>query len=63
MPVTRLAKWKTAFQMLALSSLMLNNAAHIGYSLHVFGEGLLWLAAAMTLVTGYSYVRAGLKHF
>ncbi len=63
MPVTRLAKWKTAIQMAALSGLMVDDAIKFGGTVHFMGEGLLWLAAFLTLLTGYSYIRAGLKHF
>ncbi len=62
MPVTRLAKWKTAAQILALSVLLVGDA--LGPSLYLIeiGLGFLWLAAFLTLVTGYDYLRAGLKH-
>lgn len=63
MPVTKLAKWKTGVQMVALSSLMVNDAVKFGSPMQVIGEGFLWLAAFLTLITGYNYLRAGLKHF
>ena len=63
MPVSKLAKWKTTFQLVALGALILGGAVpHLPW---VHGVGLvsLWLAAALTLVTGYDYLRIGLKHF
>jgi cardiolipin synthase len=32
------------------------------WEIQTIGEGLLWLAAALTLLTGYDYLRVGLKH-
>lgn len=63
MPVTHLAKWKTAFQMLAITTLMINQSVDVGIDLQRIGELLLWIAALLTLITGFSYLRAGLRHF
>jgi cardiolipin synthase len=63
MPVTVLAKWKTTLQMLALSFLMVSGMMGFEGILHRVGEIMLWISALLTLVTGVSYVRAGLKHF
>lgn len=69
-PVTRLAKWKTAFQLVSLGSLILLggapdfaipftggwvNPASVGFS-------TLWAAALLTVITGWDYLRVGLKH-
>ena len=54
-PVTRLAKWKTTVQLVALSVETLAPAAPATPSLAMAGDGLLWLAAAMTLWTGAEY--------
>lgn len=67
LPVTRLAKWKTGFQMAALGTLLAGDsgAAAIGLSVlpvSAIGEALLWTAALLTLVTGWDYLRAGLRH-
>lgn len=62
MPVSKLAKIKTAVQMLAIGCLLLGAGAPIGLHAELLGQGLLWLAALLTLVTGYAYVRIGLKH-
>lgn len=55
-PVSRLAKWKTAVQMVAIFCLLL------GSPVDSLGEIMLWLAAILTLVTGYIYLKTGLKH-
>ncbi|MBW0144610.1 CDP-diacylglycerol--glycerol-3-phosphate 3-phosphatidyltransferase [Sphingomicrobium clamense] len=61
-PVSRLAKWKTTFQMLALGALILSGALPSQLWIHDVGIWSLWLAAALTLITGYDYLRVGLKH-
>ncbi len=62
-PVTWLAKWKTAAQMLAISFLLAGPAGDkiLPYTTEV-GIALLWLAALLTLYTGWDYFRAGVKH-
>ncbi len=62
MPVNRLAKWKTAAQMAALPTLLVGSAAPGWLPAQDIGEVLLWIAAALTLATGWDYLRAGLKH-
>jgi cardiolipin synthase len=67
LPVTKLAKWKTGLQMAALGMLLAGDdgAALIGLGwLHVtaLGGAMLFLAAGLTLVTGWDYVMAGLQH-
>jgi phosphatidylglycerophosphate synthase len=60
--VSALAKWKTTFQLVALGALILGGALpHIGW-VHGVGIVSLWAAAGLTLMTGYSYLRTGLKH-
>jgi len=54
--VSLIAKWKTAIQMIAISSLLLHVSV-FGISLHEVGLALLWLAAALTLWSGYEYIR------
>lgn len=70
-PVSRLAKWKTTFQLLALGSLILGQGlpqwnvmigtieANVP---HTVGLVTLWAAAVMTAITGWDYLRVGLKH-
>lgn len=62
-PVSSLAKWKTAVQMVALGALIWTEGGR-QLGLPAFEVGLvgLWIAAALTLVTGYDYLRAGLRH-
>lgn len=62
MPVSRLAKWKTALQMTALPMLMVGSAAPAWLPASVIGEICLWLAGVLTLMTGWDYLRAGLSH-
>ncbi len=64
-PVTRLAKWKTACQMLALPILMVAEPTFSGaYSdtLYVLGHLALWGAAILTVMTGYDYWKSGRKY-
>jgi cardiolipin synthase len=61
-PVSRLSKWKTGIQMAAIGVLLVGNAGPIFLPVQFLGEVLLWIAAALTLVTGYDYLRAGLAH-
>ena len=59
-PVSNLAKWKTAIQMTALAVLLIGPA--LGQIYVDAGIALLWIAAIVTLITGYDYFRAGLRH-
>lgn len=64
-PVSQMAKWKTAAQMIALGALVLEGATvRLWPALPALEIGLicLWAAAALTLITGYDYLRAGLRH-
>ena len=61
-PVTALAKWKTTFQLVALGALILGGAFPGQPWIHTVGLASLWVAAALTLVTGYDYLRLGIKH-
>ena len=70
-PVSKLAKWKTTFQLVALGALILGGALP-GWNVwiggteanvpHTVGLATLWAAAILTLVTGWDYLRVGLKH-
>lgn len=67
LPVTRLAKWKTGFQMGALGTLLAGDAGaaelHLSWlPVAAIGEGMLWVAALLTLMTGWDYLTAGLRH-
>jgi len=61
-PVSQLAKYKTALQLIALGALILAGAVPHWAWVHQVGLGSLWAAAALTLVTGWDYLRVGLKH-
>lgn len=56
LPVTRLAKWKTGFQMTALSMLFFRGWFIWGE----LGEILLWIAGILTFITGYQYFERSL---
>jgi cardiolipin synthase (CMP-forming) len=62
-PVTRLAKWKTTLQMIAIGFLLAGPAGDkvLPHTTQI-GIALLWIAAIITLYTGYDYFRAGMKH-
>ncbi len=62
LPVSRLAKWKTAFQLIALGALILAGAFPGWPMLHMIGLATLWTAAILTLVTGWDYLRVGIRH-
>ncbi len=62
-PVTRLAKWKTTLQLVAIGFLIAGEAGDA--IVPVFtktGITLLWLSALLTLYTGWDYLQAGLRH-
>jgi len=61
-PVSKLAKWKTALQLVALGALILSGALPNELWIRVIGLLSLWGAAALTVVTGWDYLRVGLKH-
>jgi cardiolipin synthase (CMP-forming) len=61
-PVSRLAKWKTTLQLVALGALILSGAVPDHAWVKLVGLACLWGAAALTLVTGWDYLRVGLKH-
>ncbi|MFS8044894.1 MULTISPECIES: CDP-diacylglycerol--glycerol-3-phosphate 3-phosphatidyltransferase [Rhizobium] len=62
-PVTRIAKWKTTAQLVAIAFLLAGPAGDkvLPYTTEI-GIVLLWVAALLTIYTGYDYFRAGLKH-
>lgn len=61
-PVSKLAKWKTTLQLVALGALILAGAVPHEAWIKSVGLAALWGAAALTLVTGWDYLRVGLKH-
>lgn len=62
LPVTTLAKWKTATQLIAITMLLAAEPlAPLFGQIGDIGLALLWISAILTLITGYDYFRAGLK--
>src|ERR1700733_6843999 len=62
-PVTRLAKWKTTLQLVAVGFLICGEAGDLIVPVVTqLGIALLWLSALLTLYTGWDYLRAGLHH-
>ncbi len=73
-PVSKLAKWKTAFQMTALGFLVIGDYGDdtmqsvFGFlsdnvvGALLTGHILLTIAAAITVITGWNYLKAGAKH-
>ncbi|MEE8189776.1 MAG: CDP-diacylglycerol--glycerol-3-phosphate 3-phosphatidyltransferase [Kiloniellales bacterium] len=63
LPVSRLAKWKTALQMIALGFLIVGEeAGPASIPVDFIGDTGLWIAALLTFVTGRDYLARGLKH-
>lgn len=74
MPPTKLAKWKTACEMLAIAILLFLIAIHayhlqfevlsdqIKNMLGIAGSILLWLAAFLSVYTGSLYLKAALRN-
>lgn len=64
-PVSTLAKWKTALQLVAVGFLIAGNAGDAllpdGVTRNV-GLALLWIAAILTFYTGWDYMQAGIRH-
>jgi len=74
-PVSKLAKWKTTFQLVSLGALILGGAVNgepcqarpdcgplADQWVHIVGLTTLWAAAVLTVITGWDYLRVGLKH-
>ncbi|MGQ0277228.1 CDP-diacylglycerol--glycerol-3-phosphate 3-phosphatidyltransferase [Sphingopyxis sp. NFH-91] len=62
MPVTRLAKWKTTFQLVSFGALILAGALPAMEWVRSVGLATLWGAAVLTMITGWDYLRVGLRH-
>jgi CDP-diacylglycerol--glycerol-3-phosphate 3-phosphatidyltransferase len=62
-PVSRVAKWKTTLQIVAVGFLIAGPAGEaLLPGTIAIGIGLLWIAAILTLYTGWDYLKAGLHH-
>ena len=62
-PVSRIAKLKTLFQLCALALLILSESITNIISIIYLGKLFLWIAGLLTLYTAYDYVKASIKHF
>jgi cardiolipin synthase len=62
LPVSRLAKWKTAVQMTAIGFLLVGDSGPGWLPVAWIGWAGLWVAALLTIVTGWDYLQAGLRH-
>jgi CDP-diacylglycerol--glycerol-3-phosphate 3-phosphatidyltransferase len=62
-PVSKVAKWKTTLQLVALGFLIAGRTADLMIpGITDAGLVLLWVAALLTLYTGWDYMKAGIKH-
>jgi cardiolipin synthase len=62
-PVSQLAKWKTAGQLVAIGFLIAGEAGEKVLPVTIeIGTALLWISAIVTLYTGWDYLRAGLRY-
>jgi len=61
LPVSELAKWKTAIQMLAIMILIIGPEFGSHSNTLLIGNSGLWIAAALTWITGYTYLKSGLN--
>ncbi|CAK0759024.1 hypothetical protein CCP1ISM_8930001 [Azospirillaceae bacterium] len=60
LPVSRLAKWKTTIQLGAIAILIVGEGA--GPLIAASGSPALWLAAMLTVASGWDYLQTGLRH-
>ena len=64
MPVSKMAKVKTFFQMFSISILLAGSSGDnllFGYGIEI-GIILLWISAILTIYTGYDYIKKGIAH-
>lgn len=66
LPVTKLAKWKTTFQMVAIGFLLAGDSSaellNINwFPVNVIGSILLWIAAILTMITSWGYIHTGIR--
>jgi cardiolipin synthase len=63
MPVSKLAKWKTAIQIFALGFLIVGRYAPDFIPSTSIGDIGLWIAGILTVITAWDYWRLSEKHF
>lgn len=62
-PVSNVAKWKTAAQLVAVGFLLAGPAGEVILPQTVLiGKVLLWAAAVLTIYTGWDYFRSGIRY-
>ncbi len=62
-PVSTVSKWKTTVQLLSIGFLIAGPAGEkVLPGTEIIGTVLLWIAAILTLYTGWDYMKASLKH-
>ncbi|WP_092139034.1 CDP-diacylglycerol--glycerol-3-phosphate 3-phosphatidyltransferase [Bradyrhizobium sp. NFR13] len=62
-PVTKVAKWKTTAQLIAIGFLLAGEAGDQVIPITTqLGLLLLWISALVTIYTGYDYFRSGIHH-
>ena len=61
-PVTKLTKAKTTVQMIALGFLIVGNDAPVWIPAEFIGEIGIWIAAGITFITGYDYLKSGMRY-
>ena len=62
-PVTKVAKYKTTLQLIAVGFLIAGPAGEVVLpGTLIIGLTLLWVSALLTLYTGWDYLRSGIKH-
>ena len=63
LPVSRIAKFKTSLQLIALGILILSEAGITILPILFCGKIALWIAGLLTLYTGYDYLKSAIRHF
>jgi cardiolipin synthase (CMP-forming) len=62
-PVSKVAKWKTTAQLVALGFLVVGPAGEIVLPGTIWiGTVLLWISAILTMYTGWDYLRASIRY-
>ena len=62
-PVSKVAKWKTTAQLVALGFLVVGPAGEVVLPGTIWiGTILLWISAVLTMYTGWDYLRASIRY-
>ena len=57
LPVSKLGKWKTTSQMVALALLIIYPAIDQTYPVYEIGAGLFWIAAILSAFSAWQYIK------